>query len=231
MSALSAVSARWPAFLGNSTIASSKWIGSVRDAPRMVATRCPSSTTSRADPVSGISCAICLSVQPSVAPSPEGCGIVATMPRTLRHEEPVQPPPSTLGLDGSDAHAEATLDLAEQPGGELLMRRVLFLDQFQHLIVDVGQQLQELAVIHSPPPGRARDRSKPVGQIVDGPGQQKKRPTGRFSVVPSRSDVVVFDLGHVGGVMVARARGGYITDIISHVSTMTRNLVTNGANG
>src|SRR5207249_9213435 len=116
--------------------------------------------------VSGISCAICLRVQVSAAPSPAGWGVMA---------------PPTSRFDRADTHSEATLDLAEQPGSELLMRRVLFLDHFQHLIMDVGQQLQELAVVHSPPPDRARDRSGRLGQIVDGYGQQKKRPDGRFS--------------------------------------------------
>src|SRR5439155_17651440 len=87
----------------------------------MVASRCPSSTTSRAGPVSGMSCAICLRVQVSAAPSPAGWGVMA---------------PPTSRFDRADTHSEATLDLAEQPGSELLMRRVLFLDHFQHLIMD-----------------------------------------------------------------------------------------------
>src|SRR6184192_2571295 len=153
----------------------------------MVASRCPSSTTSRAGPVSGMSCVICLSVQVSAAPSPEGWGVMA---------------PPTSRFDRADTHSEATLDLAEQPGSELLMRRVLFLHHFQHLIMDVGQQLQELAVVHSPPPDRARDRSGRLGQIVDGYGQQKKRPEGPLFLQRSRSDVVVLDLGDIGGVMV-----------------------------
>src|SRR5437867_3901464 len=167
----------------------------------MVASRCPSSTTSRAGPVSGMSCAICLRVQVSAAPSPEGWGVKATIPGALCRDEPVQSPP-TSRFDCADTHSEATLDLAEQPGSELLVRWVLFLDHFQHLIMDVGQQLQELAVVHSPPPDRPRDRSGRLGQIVDGYGQQKKRPEGPLFLQRSRSDVVVLDLGDIGGVMV-----------------------------
>src|SRR5438876_10655609 len=126
-----------------------------------------------------MSCAICLSVQ--LPSSPEGCGVKATMPGTLGRDEPVQAPASTSRFNRADAHAEATLDLAEQPGGELLVRWVLFLDHFQHLIMDVGQQLQELAVVHSPPPDRPRDRSGRFGQIETATGNKKSGRRGRFS--------------------------------------------------
>ena len=49
-------------------------MGSVRPAP-LAASRWPSSMISRAESVSGMSWASCLSVHPSVAPLPDGWGV------------------------------------------------------------------------------------------------------------------------------------------------------------
>src|ERR1700716_2091281 len=86
------------------------------------------------------------------------------------------------GLDRANAHPEPPFDLPQEPGGELLVRRVLLFDHFENFIMDAGEQVQELTVVHCPPPGRPAMLARPAGQIVDGLSQLKKRPVGRFSL-------------------------------------------------
>jgi len=66
-----------------------------------------------------------------------------------------------------------------------------------------------------------------LGQIVDGYGQQKKRPDGPLFLQMSRSDVVVLDPGDIGGAMVvarpAAFQTAYSNDIISHGVEYERN--------
>src|ERR1700737_2365514 len=108
----------------------------------------------------------CLRVQPSSALPPAGCGVVAMVSKTPGSDEP---PCSALcrsgRFDRADAHPKPALDLPQQPRGELLVGRVLLLDQFQHLVVDEGQKLQELTVVHSPPPRRPAGSEQPVAQL------------------------------------------------------------------
>lgn len=70
------------------------------------------------------------------------------------------PPGLGIWLRRTDAHPDSALDLPQQPRGELLVRRVAFLHDLQHLVVDVGQHVQELALVHpfssTPEPWLAR---------------------------------------------------------------------------
>src|ERR1700694_4277098 len=203
MFAPSASRARRAGFRGRNAMAASTCRGSTDAAPPAAATRCASSSTSRAESVRGISLLICFSVQPSAAPPPIGWGVVAMLLRTIRFVESAWAARRPSGrLDGADAHPKSPFDLSQQPGGELLVGWVLLLDHFQHLVVDVGQQLQELAVVHSPPPRPPAWYTRwPNGQIVDGSAQQKKRPAGRFPLRATPLDVRVLDLRHLGGLV------------------------------
>lgn len=112
------------------------------------------------------------------------------------------------GLDRADPHPKAAFDLAEKPGGELLVGGVLFFDHFQHLVVNMSEQLQKLAIVDSPHLLH-RCAGPAVAQMIIALGQKKKRPLETASAFPlSGSDVVMLDLCDVGRVDVAPATAG-----------------------
>jgi hypothetical protein len=64
------------------------------------------------------------------------------------------------GLDRADSHSKAAFDLAQQPGRELFVGRVLLFDHLEHFVVNVGEQFQELAVVDSPTSSTASGGSR-----------------------------------------------------------------------
>jgi hypothetical protein len=116
-------------------------------------------------------------------------------------------------FDGADAHPQTTLDLTQEPGGELLMGGVLFFHPFQHFVVDMGQKLEEFGIVHSAPPDDRQLWERPAGAIVDAISQIKKAAAmAAFSLQhPDPLDVCVFDLGNLGRVVVMGAAAPHAT--------------------
>jgi hypothetical protein len=44
---------------------------------------------------------------------------------------------------------------------------MLLFDHLENLVMNASEQVQELAVVHSPPPGRPAMLARPAGEIVD----------------------------------------------------------------
>src|SRR5713101_8018551 len=192
--------ARRAGFRGRNTMPHSTCSGSTVAAPTCAANRCASSSTSRAESVSGISLLICFSVHPSAEPPPIGCGVLAMMLRTIRFAESawaaryVLTVPIRIRSRPSICPSSQAANCSWEGCCSLTTSSIsswMWVSSFRNSLSSIPHLL-----------GLWHGARVAGGQIVDGSGQQKKRPGGRFSLSATPSDVCVLDLRRLGGLVV-----------------------------